>query len=634
MKIISTFLLFSFLFFVNIGQGQSLLQADKKAIKCYNKGKAALSTKDYAKAEKHFLKATERSPDVLEFKRELATTYLNTNRPQAAINLFEQIMKTDSNFDPKVAYTLYKMCDDQGDTEKAIRYLKIYNEQLPEGHKRKSQTAQQLRAITLRDSLMSNPVSFKPEKLDAQINTDQLEYLPAETADQSMLVFTRRLNNQEDIYVATKLDGEYTDVRPIKEINTSSNEGAHCISQDGKLMILTKENRNSRGNFDLYYSAFRNGKWSEPKSIGNNINTPAWESQPSLSADGKTLYFSSNREGGYGKSDIYKSTLKDRVWQQPVNLGPIINTSGNEESPFIHPDDQTLYFRSDQHPGMGSFDIFFAKKNLSGWTNVQNIGYPINTVGQEGALFVSLDGSKAYYASDGETKGNVDIYSFEIPDHLKPERTSYVKFKVLDADTKSPLKADLKIIDLIDEANMNVFQTDASGEILTVISEQSNYGIYIEKDGYLFYSDNLDFDNNINQQEIEKVIELQAIKPTVIDLPKKSEPIVLKNIFFESGASTLLPSSNQEIDKLKQLMTDNDEIKIEIVGHTDDVGSEADNQSLSEARAQSVKAALVSRGISSQRITAIGRGESQPIADNNDEAGRALNRRTEFAIIR
>jgi len=636
MKIPYILLIISFLFStpINSQSSNSIDGAHKKSLKCYSKGKSALAKKDYKKAEKHFKGALERNPEILDFKRELAATYLGSGKKQAAIDLFEEIVETDPAFDEKVSYTLYKIYDETGDAQKAKYYLSIYNDQLPDGHRNKAKIKALLNANYVRDSLMANPVPFKPEKLNPAINSENLEYLPAITADESQLIFTRRTSNQEDIYSAEMVDGQYVNAKPLNSINTNGNEGAHCISQDGKLMIFTKEASGRPGNFDLFYAVKNNDTWTQPKSIGRNINTEAWESQPSLSADGKTLYFSSNRDGGYGKSDLYKSQLKDRVWQKPENLGPVINTKGNEESPFIHADGKTLYFRSDQHPGIGSFDIFFTQKEKGNWSKVKNIGYPINTEGQEGALFVTLDGNHAYYASDGDSKGNVDIYRFEMPEALKPAPTTYVKFLVVDAKTNLPISATLKVQDLdSNELEVNK-KTDANGEVLTTITAGIDYAIYVEKDGYLFYSENANFSEADHLEPIVKTVKLIAIETKPTAVAEKPEPIILKNIFFESGSAALLSTSNREIEKLKTLLAENPNLRIEIIGHTDNVGSEADNLSLSLSRAQAVQNALVNKGIARTRIMATGKGESNPIASNDNELGRSQNRRTEFIILR
>jgi len=295
---------------------------------------------------------------------------------------------------------------------------------------------------------MDNPVPFDPIPLGRPINTLTSEYLPQFTADHKTIYFTRRTRSQEDIYYSEKIEDGYTKPRPLDEVNTPEyNEGAHTISADGGTFIFTHEDdKYGVGGHDLYIMMKKDGEWQRPRLMSKKINTVLWESQPSLSGDGNILFFASTRDGGYGGKDIWYSVKgKDGYWGEAKNAGSVINTDQDESSPFLHPDLRTLYFRSDGHLGMGSYDIFIARREGNkGWTTVENMGYPINTEGQEGALTVSLDGTKAYFATDydgTQVNDHLDIYEFEMPEHLRPQPCTYVSILTVDSDSEMPIQS-------------------------------------------------------------------------------------------------------------------------------------------------------------------------------------------------
>ena len=611
----------------------TIQQTDKKTQKCFQKGKDAQSKKDYDKAIQHYNKILKKDPSVIDANLEMGTCLLGKKNKVQAIQYFEKVVSLEPSYEPKVLFTLYKLYNENRNNSKAIESLNAYNNLLSKDDKRKKKVINLLKQLTVRDSLMANPVDYNPIALGEKINSNFLEYLPAITADNAKLIFTRKDQRQEDFYLATLNQDSIISVIGLNELNTNGNEGAHCISQDGKLIIFTAcDRRDGKGSCDLYYSSLRDGTWTKPKNLGSKINTESWESQPSLSANGQTLYFASSRPGGKGGKDIWVSTLVDRRWTTPVNLSGNINTSGDEASPFIHPDNQTLYFRSNEHPGMGGFDIFFSQRGSTGFDKVQNIGYPINTTRDEGALFVSLEGDKAYYASD-PTPGNLDIFSFTIPDYAKPIPSSYVKLRVKDAVTDLPIAAHITIIDLSSSDTLLHKRADEQGEILATITHGTEYAIYVELNGYIFYSENISFQEMQIIDPLNKDVRLIPIEENHYNSPAPSVPIILKNIFFASGSAELLENSMGEINKLRKLLFENTNMKIQIIGHTDNIGNNQDNLRLSTDRALAVKAAIEKQGISNHRLSAIGLGESDPIATNDTGKGRSLNRRTTFIIL-
>ena len=332
--------------------------------------------------------------------------------------------------------------------------------------------------------------------------------------------------------------------------------------------------------------------------------------------------------GGFGKSDIYVShRLPNGTWSAPKNAGPKINTSGTESCPFIHADNQTLYFTSDGHPGYGGDDLFMVKKSDSGqWANAENLGYPINTIENEGSLVISAEGKTAYYASDrSDSKGGLDLYSFELREEVRPYKTLWVKGKVYDAKTKKGLPSAVELTDLDSKEILSKVQTDETGNYLITLPVGKDYAFNVSRKGYLFFSDNFPLKNNAPDSTYNIDIPLQPLE--------KNATVILKNIFFDVNKYELQPASFVELDNLVSLMRENPTLKISINGHTDNTGTPADNIKLSNNRANQVVRYLISKGIDASRLSSKGWGESQPIAANDTEEGRAKNRRTEMKVV-
>jgi outer membrane protein OmpA-like peptidoglycan-associated protein/tetratricopeptide (TPR) repeat protein len=478
---------------------------------------------------------------------------------------------------------------------------------------------------------MLHPVTFKPINIGAEINTANDEYLPVATADESVLIFTRKINNNEDFYKSEKNEGKWEKATYLSNlINTDKyNEGAQSISQDGKYLFFTGCNRpDGLGRCDIYIAQKKGDDWAKPIDLSPPVNTPGWESQPSINYDGRTLYFVSNRKGGYGGYDIWKSTLNDKGWGEPENLGPNINTPYNEQSPFIHPDDSTLYFSSNGWPGMGSKDLFVSRMDKDGkWQKPENLGYPINSNGDEGGLSLTANGDYAFFSSDNLNGfGGYDIYTFELPVNVRPHRVTYVKGHVKDAKTQEPLEAAIEIVDL--KSNVPVYQDYSSeneGDFLATLTSGKNYGLNISKSGYLFYSENFSLKNYKGTQPFDITVLLSPIEV--------GSKVILKNIFFDTNKFDLEAESKAELSKMIDFLQMNKTVRVEVSGHTDNVGQHQGNQLLSENRAKSVYQYLVAHGIAPARLVYKGYGETQPIAPNATDDDRARNRRTEFMII-
>jgi outer membrane protein OmpA-like peptidoglycan-associated protein len=330
-----------------------------------------------------------------------------------------------------------------------------------------------------------------------------------------------------------------------------------------------------------------------------------------------------------GGNDIWYTVKQtDGSWSNPINLGAPVNTVGNEISPFIHPYGVTLYFCSDGHEGMGGYDFFVARKDPASslFSEPQNLGYPINTVADERSLIISADGTRGYFASNQlGGLGQYDLYMFEIPQSVRPKPVTYMKGKVIDRKTRLPLQASFQLIDV--ESGKIVVESASdpmNGEFLVSIPPDKKYALNVSRNGYLFFSESYDVKAN------------DSLRPFLVDIPLQpievGGSVVLKNVYFNTDKYDLLNDSKVELNKLVELLRANPTMKIELGGHTDNVGNKTYNQKLSENRAKAVFDYLVSQGIAASRLSYKGYGDTQPIADNSTEEGRALNRRTEFKV--
>ncbi len=365
-------------------------------------------------------------------------------------------------------------------------------------------------------------------------------------------------------------------------------------------------------------------------NLGSRVNTGAWESQPSLSSDGRTLYFASARNGGFGKSDIYQTYLQnDGTWSPPENLGSTINTSGSDMAPFIHPDGQTLYFSSDRHVGMGGIDLFVSRMDSTGaWSEPLNLGFPLNTPGDEINVVIDAAGEKGFISAETFGGfGGYDIFEFELHDAIRPIPSTYMKGVVRDAVTGEPLEAYFSLISLKSHKEVvRSFSDPETGEFLVCIPTDREYAMNVSKENYLFYSENFSLSG------LKSVAEPYLMNVDLNPITK-GKSIVLRNIFFDSGEFILRDESVVELQKLVEFLDLNSEVKIEIGGHTDNVGTEAYNKTLSENRAKAVYEFLIDHGIDAERLTFLGYGFSKPVSDNDSPEGRAKNRRTQITVI-
>jgi outer membrane protein OmpA-like peptidoglycan-associated protein/tetratricopeptide (TPR) repeat protein len=473
---------------------------------------------------------------------------------------------------------------------------------------------------------------FNPQNLGDSINTTDLEYFPSLTIDGKKLIFTKRINGNEDFYESDLINNTWSKAfsLPGKINSTTFNEGAQNISQDGKLLVFTGCNfPEGLGSCDLYISYLTKNGWSDPENLGPNVNSEFWESTPSLSPDKRDLYFSSNVPGGFGGKDIWVCHKNENgKWEEPLNLGSEINTSGDESTPFIHADNQTLYFNSNGHECYSEKpDIFVTRKLSNGkWSKPENLGYPVNTIDDEGSLIVASDGKTAYYSSDrNDTKGGLDIYTFELRQDLRPLKTLWVKGQVFDKKTKAGLPSSVELTDIATRQLISKLQTDEDGNYLVTLPVGKDYAFNVKRKGYLFYSENYNISETAPDSTFEADIALQPIEANA--------HVVLKNVFFDTKKTELKPGSITELVNVVRLLNENPKMKVQINGYTDNVGKPADNLKLSTGRALTVVNYLLSKGVKNERLSFKGFGEANPVSDNKTEEGRALNRRTELSVV-
>ena len=622
------------------GYSQNFHTSSSKALKIYNEGVSAYDYLDFAQAESDFKKAILIDKKFYEAYIMLGDLMAKQNRFNEASFNYKTAVKIDSLFFKPVFFNLANAEMMSGDYFNALIHFNVYLAQTGMSAKNKIDAAKSVKNCEFAIKAMKHPVPFNPVSVGDGINTSDDEYWPSITADGQTLMFTRQpnLSNnpgfpgivQEDFYISYFSDNAWQNAfNAGAPLNTNQNEGAQTLSSNGSYMFFTACNRpGGLGNCDLYFSAFNNGKWSEPSNLGTPVNTNHWESQPSISADGKTLFFSSSRPGGFGGKDIWLSRLNEKnLWTIPKNLGNVINTDGDEMSPFIHFDGRTLYFASDGRVGMGGFDIYMTRlKNDSTWTEPQNLGYPINTCSDEMGLIIESGGQKAYFSSIRDKSKGKDIFSFNLYESARPNPVSYMKGKVYDKETGKLLKADYELINLSTRKIIVKSVTDETGNFLICLPSGYNYGINVSKPGYLFYSENFMFEGMHTVSE-------PYIKRIILNPIKVGEKMQLSNVFYEIDSWQLKQESMTELNNLVTLLSGNKNLVMEIGGYTDSTGSVEYNMVLSEKRALSVVNYLIRNGISAERLKYKGYGNTSPLGDNVTIEGRKLNRRTEAKIV-
>jgi tetratricopeptide (TPR) repeat protein len=637
LKYFSAFLL---VFITLSVQSQNHGSDSRRAARHYERALKDYSLRNYDQALQSIQKAfaiDEQFTKAYLFGGDIA---MDLENDSLAIVYYQKAIAIAPDFYPPAHYILGNLYYQNGMYAAAYERFKHYlTYNLPE--KEQELTKNRKSGVAAALELKNNPVPFNPVNLNYRINTSNDEYVNAISADGSMLIFTLRSpvvddfsRNilREEFYVSYFEDGEWLKARPMTFLSgKSESEGALALSYDNQYIFFTSCHQpDGYGSCDLYYSRKMGDDWLEPQNLGPIVNSARWESQPSLSSDGRTLYFASNRPGGVGGSDLWKTVLMgDNRWSPPVNLGETINTPGDEMSPYMHADGKTLYFSSKGHPGLGGADLFMSRLQTGNcWSEPLNLGYPINTEADEINLIVDPDGLRAYISSDlPQGKGGYDIYMFELHEAIKPMPVSYLKGIVRDANTLNPLKANIELTELINGQIVVQSWSDAvNGEFITVLPVGSNYALNVNRKGYLFYSHHFALDSVTG-----------FFNPVLLDIFLKpieaGQTAILKNVFFALDSYQLQETSQVELSRLVDFLTENTEIGLEISGHTDNTGLKAYNKVLSTNRAKAVFEFLINAGIDENRLSFVGKADEEPIDTNSTPEGRANNRRTEFKIV-
>jgi OmpA-OmpF porin, OOP family len=628
---------------VSSAEGQPTLSTkSKKAIELYNEADNYRVRGQFSQAIQLLEEAIAKDKNFSEAYYRLGLVYMSMKKFPDAATQFEKALSLTNDLRKQKVYwfDLSEAYFTLGEYDKAegliTRFLE--NETV---NKPKIERARMLsKNITFAKQNQHLASEYKQKVLTDTVNRFVMQYFPVLTADQQELIFTRRMGFtdqfDEDLVISAKdAQGRWTPPQSIsKNINTGFNEGTCTISADGRKLIFTScTGRDGYGSCDLFESRKLGDEWSEPKNLGPNVNTTEWESQPTLSADGRTLYFVSDRRGGLGRRDIWSTTLSSNgEWTRAKNIGAPINTVYDEISPFIHVNNRSLFFASNGLTGFGGYDLFVSEKDTAGrWSDPLNMGAPINTHEDQFSLFVTADGKKGYYSHEEtgpEGRSTSKLMEMEIPEGSRIKiKSNYVKGVVRDKQTREPLRARIEMINIQSRETESLVESDSiTGQYLIVLSQGAEYALYINKKRYLFkslhfnYSEVKDFDPIILNIDLEKI--------------REGSIAVLENIFFDLDKYELKPKSLTELQKVERFLVENPEVNVEISGHTDNTGTLTYNMQLSQKRAMAVYDYLIQNGIPAKRLSAKGYGPNKPVADNSSEEGRQQNRRIEFKLLR
>ena len=604
----------------------------KKSIKQYEKAELELRTRNFNEAIKILKKIIEKDPEYGDPYLRLAVTYSflrDADSTRAYYNRYSSVVSPE-----KISSALWLTIANVNFTSGAYEMAKEAVNHVKEEELDPNQSKYH---DLLRSNIDFSIEAIKTEKtikiirLPDEINRFDLQYFPVLTVDNQIMIFTSQ-ERDEDLVISRKYGDRWMPAVSISDkINSDYNEGASTISADGRTLIFTAcDGRATLGSCDLFISYREGNNWSKPENLGPVVNSPSWESQPALSADGHTLYFASNRPGGQGNRDIWVTYLKGSEWSKPVNLGSKINTPYDDITPFIHANDQSLFFTSKGHPGLGGHDIYVSTREGVNWSEPVNIGYPINSYKDEVGLFITADGRTAYFSKESSVAGRItrsDIVKFKMEeDTLVKSTSSYITGRVLNAENMKPLQASFIMEDLNDSTiRYQVTSDSVNGKYFLVLTQGHEYGVFVTKENYLF--EDLSFLASSNS----------VLSPDTVDILltpiKKGASLVLENVYFDFNDYSLDQRSLSELDQISKFLREHSRLAVRIEGYTDNIGSPTYNLELSTKRAKTVYDYLINKGISKDQISYKGYGAENPIADNNTKAGQEQNRRIEFHIL-
>lgn len=644
-----------------------------KAVKLYKK---AMDKKKYEYAQRmDFLKeCLELEPEYaqanFEYGKQLVAVYKNRDQPiKGAEKYFKAVIDQCPNLHTDPYYYLAIIAWEDKNYKDCVKYCDAYLNFKTEDEKKVNPKFAQFSVdmknlkkwSVIYEELYGKTVPYDP-KIVAGLSSVRSEYLPFISPDNQLMFYTRQVKPSsksvvdvdriiEKFHVSKKKpDGGWDDGTWMPEpFNMGNNEGGACVTVDNKHLYFTicKDEGGPQPECDIYYSDNIGGKWSAIRKVPNLNAKDRWDSQPSVSSDGNTIYFASDRPGGYGGVDLYM-VQKDSYgnWGPPKNLGPKINTSGDEKAPFMHSDSQTLYFSSGPSytgegggwPGAGGMDIFLVKMDEQGkWMEPKNIGIPINTKGDEVGLIVSTDGKLAYFASDdakrskNQTLGGYDIYAFELYKEARPEKVMFIEGNLKDTSGKPFKEVNIELKDAVTKKTIKAIYDTTDGTYRGVIVDKGNdVLVKVESKGHSFTSQLISKKDSLPTEKMITRVNPPPPKPIV-----PGQKYTLNNIYYKTGSADLDPKSKIVLEEFSGWLKKNPEIRIEIHGHTDDVGNDEDNLRLSKDRAFTVLETLISLGVNKSQLIAFkGFGEQNPVADNSSEFNRARNRRTEFMIVK
>ncbi len=642
---------------------------NKKAKNLYKKG---TDKKSYKKPErlKFLNECLELEPDFAEANLAVANEIIVhcklENKPfTPAVPFFMKAIKSCPKIHSEPYYYIGVDFFERYLNDSAARYLNLFINFKDENEKKFSKDYEEqlkdakliLKTVKKENALKKN-VPFNPQLVKG-VSTERDEYLAYVSPDDKYCYYIRKMpprktdkvytqDKEIEVFMISKREanGQFNKGEPMYYPfnETEENQGGCTISINNKTLYFAMM-RNEGGpqpNVDLYYventGDMVNEGWSEIKKLSPVVNHPKyWDSQPSIAADGLTLYFASDRAGGYGGTDIYMTCKDPKTgqWSVPQNLGPTINTKGNERTPFIHSDSETLYFSSDGHFGFGKFDIFFSRKNEKGeWTEPVNIGSPINSETDDVGFFVSKDAKTGYFFSfegekvKGKGAGRYDLYSFELYPEARPKQIEFISGKAVDSESNPITGAVVEVKDIVTKEKKYAVVDSTTGEFMAVVNleKKNNLVITVKKDSMAFNSTIVDT-KNISFGNAPPPINIQLTKA------EKGKSFIINNINYKTNSAEITEESKIILQSFADYLNENPKLKVEIQGHTDNIGSAKDNEALSSNRAYSVKQFLEECKVNGKRISAKGYGATKPIADNKTEQGRAKNRRTEFLIL-
>ncbi len=615
-------------FFTFYGQAQN-----KRATKALQEARIALRDDHYDEAWKLIEKALKYDEEYLDALVMAGDFKMYEDNPEGAITYYNRALRLK-----QAAFIKYKCAIAYRDNLQYAEGLKLLREYAQEAggrlnERRMADLDLKIASMEFGADAIKNPVPFEPVDLGDGVNTDAMEYFPSINARGDVLVFTSRMTEgpkqDEDFFASIYKDGSWQKSERLDGfLNTSDNEGAQSLSADGtELYFAGCQRMDGFGSCDIYVSYFRNGLWTKPRNLGEGVNSVNWDSQPSISPDGKTLYFVRGKAGVTTNTTImYSNRNADGSWGKAKPIDGPINTSYEEASPFIHFDNQTLYFTSNGHPGMGRTDLFYSKRQPDGsWGRPVNLGYPINTPQNEFSLVVGPDGKTAFFSSDRISGGfNLDIFSFELPEEKRATPIAWVIGKVVDAETGKPIETEVEFYDFEASKPFQQLYTKADGSFFAVMPVDRTFAVFVNKKGFLPFSENYDLAGTDTAGNYKLIIKLPKVKA--------GTKFTLKNILFDTDSYDLKPASFEELNRLVAFLQENPTLKAEIQGHTDNQGTPSYNKTLSNNRAKSVVDYLIANGINANRLSWKGFGDTEPIASNEDEKGRRLNRRTEVIL--